>query len=283
MTTIMLHQHHPMDWYTIIFEYVCPTLGVLISTCLYAAPVRDLQKCLQQGSLGNLNPIPWAVMSGNCLGWLAYAYYSGDPFILASNVPGILVSTWLNVGASKLQYHEVMRQRQSDDSGSDESESNQEDVAKHLLHWTSQDTIWIRILTMWVVILVLVGWTPLLTDHAERKKVIGLLVNINLLFFYGAPLQTMMQVIHTKSSDSIHIPTVILNCTNAAFWAAYGVAVNNIVVYGPNGIGLLLGILQALFCCCYGKSTTIVDVDARPFLEENNAEEENEGDVSEVV
>ena len=94
--------HHPLDWYTIIFEYVCPTLGVLISTCLYAAPVRDLQRCLAKGSLGSLNPVPWAVMSGNCLGWLAYAYYSGDPFILASNVPGILVSTWLNVGAAKL-------------------------------------------------------------------------------------------------------------------------------------------------------------------------------------
>jgi solute carrier family 50 protein (sugar transporter) len=229
-------------------------------------------------------------MSGNCLGWLAYAYYSGDPFILASNVPGILVSTWLNLGASKLQYHEMMQEQ----NGVSESDSGHEEEGaasnvKHFLNWTSQDTIWIRILTLWVLILVCVGWTPFLPDHSERKHVIGLLVNINLLFFYAAPLQTVATVIQTKSSDSIHIPTVILNCTNAAFWAAYGIAVNNIVVYGPNGIGLLLGLVQSLLCCCYEKGASIVDVDTRRLLLEEDTVEDNGGDsndqngVSEVV
>ncbi len=28
------------DWKKIIFEYICPTLGVFISTALYSAPVK---------------------------------------------------------------------------------------------------------------------------------------------------------------------------------------------------------------------------------------------------
>mmetsp|Transcript_19466 Transcript_19466/g.48497 ORF Transcript_19466/g.48497 Transcript_19466/m.48497 type:complete len:127 (+) Transcript_19466:71-451(+) len=93
------------DWKKIIFEYICPTLGVFISTALYSAPVKSLAEALDRKSLGNLNPTPWGIMTGNCFGWLAYAYYSGDPFVLASNIPGIIVSFWLNAGASKLQYY----------------------------------------------------------------------------------------------------------------------------------------------------------------------------------
>jgi solute carrier family 50 (sugar transporter) len=81
-----------------------------------------------------------------------------------------------------------------------------------------------------------------------------LMVNINLLFFYGAPLQKIQVVLSSKSSDSLHTMTVLLNCINAAFWAAYGVAVQDIVVYGPNGLGLLFGLLQALLCCFYPKN-----------------------------
>ena len=51
----------------VFFAYVCPSLGVVMSTLMYAAPVNDLNEALVLGKLGNLNPIPWAVMTGNCL------------------------------------------------------------------------------------------------------------------------------------------------------------------------------------------------------------------------
>ncbi|KAL3921428.1 MAG: hypothetical protein SGILL_002751 [Bacillariaceae sp.] len=282
MTELLQRLHN--DWHVIIFEYFCPGMGVIISTCLYMAPVRDLQKCLQRGSLGVLNPTPWAVMSGNCFGWLAYAYYARDPFILASNVPGILVSTWLNAGASKLQYYEAKMQQQqvneeesstsSEEGGDEERSSSQSDgdSNKRTFGWTRQDKTWITILAIWIFLLICVGWLGLIPDRTRQKDVVGLLANINVLFFYGSPLQTMTTVIRTKCSDSIHKPTVALNCFNAGFWALYGVAINNIVVYGPNGVGLILGTMQVLLCCCYGKShdRLVPDVDTRPLLDEDN-------------
>jgi len=144
-------------------------------------------------------------MTGNCFGWLAYAYYSNDPFVLVSNIPGLLVSFWLNAGASKLQYYaDVEYVENNDDEAGDEVPINV---------FTAQDILILEVLGLWMSILVGVGWLGIC--EGNEKEIIGLLVNINLLFFYAAPLQTMQTVFHEKRSNSIHTPTMILNCTNA--------------------------------------------------------------------
>jgi solute carrier family 50 protein (sugar transporter) len=257
------------DWNVIIFEYVCPSVGVLISSALYSAPVNDLRKALSEGHLGHLNPAPWAVMSGNCFGWLTYSFFARDPFILASNIPGMLVSVWLNVGASKLQYHSEMELSNEiaelTDVGDRTSPAAAPRRRKGSLALSPQDVLWLRILSVWIVILVCVGWFGLADGH--EKETVGILVNINLLFFYGAPLQRIRLVTQESNSDSLHVPTMVLSCTNAAFWMMYGIARRDIVVYGPNGIGLILGFVQALLCCVYPKSTSLL-VNGTPLLED---------------
>lgn len=194
-------------------------------------------------------------MTGNCFGWLAYAYYSGDPFVLASNIPGIIISFWLNAGASKLQYYaEAGSELRNDES--------------RTIIVTSQDRLMLGVLSVWMTVLVCVGWLGI--GNGREKEIIGILVNINLLFFYGAPLQTIKTVVAEKRSDSIHTPTMILNCINAGFWGAYGIAINSPVIYGPNGVGFFLGLSQAVLCCMYPKNSSpqpsSVDVDPTPLL-----------------
>ena len=68
----------------------------------------------EDGSLGNLNPTPWAfmtgnsdricivfsitwsisnflikIMTGNCIGWIAYSYITLDLFVFFANAPGV--------------------------------------------------------------------------------------------------------------------------------------------------------------------------------------------------
>lgn len=47
---------------TIILEYVCPAVGVVLATQMFLAPYRDVQKAIKAGSLGELNPLPWVFM-----------------------------------------------------------------------------------------------------------------------------------------------------------------------------------------------------------------------------
>jgi len=38
-----------------------------MSTLMFAAPINDLKNALEKGKLGTLNPVPWAIMMGNCI------------------------------------------------------------------------------------------------------------------------------------------------------------------------------------------------------------------------
>ena len=131
---------------------------------------------MKQKSLGDLNPKPWAVISGNCFGWLAYAYYTKNPFVLASNIPGLLVSFWLNAGASKLQYYAQIDDNNIDSDINDEdinnnnnnnnnyeaaqvqssSLSDEESSQSTTINvFTSQDILLLEVLSLWMIILVL--------------------------------------------------------------------------------------------------------------------------------
>jgi solute carrier family 50 protein (sugar transporter) len=86
----------------IILQYVCPALGMIAANFMFAgesnvnsvrvvlfalqiitylkhvtlptAPFKDVRQAVSNGTLGNLNPTPWAFMTGNCCGWVTYSY-----------------------------------------------------------------------------------------------------------------------------------------------------------------------------------------------------------------
>ena len=278
----------------IFFNYVAPFLGCLIASSLFAAPIKDLRLCLLRGKLGPLNPIPWAFMTGNTFGWVAYGYLKNDPFLIASNMPGLILSLWLNIGASKLQYAEHMTTTTTKKNSQFSSPSSSSQKQQHLdpyegkndadshisisndgdnfklrenyssssssssssngLIFTNQDVWFLRVVVSWAVVLIIVGWLGVPKQYGQL--IVGVFVNMNLLVFYAAPLSTMWTCIETKTSDSIHTPTMILNCGNATFWSLYGIAQRDVVIWGPNALGLSLGVAQALLCIWYPKTTT---------------------------
>uniref|UniRef100_A0A7S3L1Q6 Sugar transporter SWEET1 n=1 Tax=Amphora coffeiformis TaxID=265554 RepID=A0A7S3L1Q6_9STRA len=83
-------------------------------------------------------------------------------------------------------------------------------------------------------------------DDDLRQMVLGLTVNCNLVFFYGAPLSTIRQVLTTRSSRWLHGPTMLRNTANGVFWTVYGLAVLDPYVAVPNGLGALLGFVQMI-------------------------------------
>lgn len=232
----------------IILEYLCPSAGVILAAAMFGAPVHDLRQALIEGSLGALNPFPWAIMTGNCLGWVVYGYYTHDPFVVAANLPGLVMSLWLNMGASKLQYLARIRARKPSEV-EDYTRTSHEDQTAAVVG--PQETILFRVLIAWSIVIVWVGWC---NPPAPPAHIVGFIVNVNLVFFYGAPLQSIWSVLRSKTSDSIHVPTMRLNWACTSFWLAYGLARRDIVIAVPNGLGLLLGILQGVLCLCYPKS-----------------------------
>jgi hypothetical protein len=142
------------------------------------------------------------MMTGNCLGWTVYGYYTRDPFVVAANLPGLVLSLWLNIGAAKLQYFDLRRnnlqhparrrielQQESWDASPEQDGVAAIDDALTVRRNSQEDFVMVpqerallRILCLWIIVIVYVGWFSPSTD---QTNIVGVVVNINLVFFYG--------------------------------------------------------------------------------------------------
>jgi uncharacterized protein with PQ loop repeat len=159
------------------------------------------------------------------------------------------------MGAVKLQFlqehqgEEMTKLPTLDESTTlDESEkseySGDNNNAKVIL---PQETLLLWVLAGWSWILIWVGWIA----PGSTAVVVGVMVNINLIFFFGAPLQALLQVVRTGSSHCIHVPSMVMTVINTSFWLSYGLARKDPVIYVPNSMGLFLGLIQCALCLIY--------------------------------
>ena len=282
-----------------------------------------------RGTLGHINPTPWAVMTGNCIGWLIYSYLINNLFLFFANAPGLILSVWLNMAAAKLQYSDRIskgmrasfvelldRNRQSfrvprgrrldidsDDLNRDEivdNENNNDNgtkmecrdapktnAARNSINEASDndangtnnihsfanlkqmalditiqkaeapaphEKIVVGVVTFWVSVISLLYFLQL--NISQWKYVVGIIANINTCAFYGAPLSTIYTVIKQKDSSSIHRPTMIMNTSNAVFWAAFCIGVMDWIIVVPGSIGAILGFIQIFLRLVVPSSST---------------------------
>lgn len=165
--------------------------------------------------------------------------------------------------------------------------------AKIVLEVTSQTTpaptpherLVLIVVLIWMAIASLVGfagstewiaWDDSTGDSSSSPsnvttQVVGYAVNLNLVFFYGAPLSTIWTVVKQRNAQSIHLPTLITNTLNSSFWLAYGLAVKDVFIVVPNGMGAALGAIQVVLLVLFPRhdhaattiaTTTTTSVDA---------------------
>eukprot|EP00527_Entomoneis_sp_CCMP2396_P009337 CAMPEP_0198138498 /NCGR_PEP_ID=MMETSP1443-20131203/1898_1 /TAXON_ID=186043 /ORGANISM="Entomoneis sp., Strain CCMP2396" /LENGTH=322 /DNA_ID=CAMNT_0043800291 /DNA_START=127 /DNA_END=1095 /DNA_ORIENTATION=+ len=104
------------------------------------------------------------------------------------------------------------------------------------------------IATVWIAVISLVAFGQSAFGEDTGEIIVGITVNINLVFFYGAPLSSIAEVLRKQTTASIHIPTMVTNTANSVFWTAYGLAIWDLFIAIPNGLGAVLGVIQILLC-----------------------------------
>jgi hypothetical protein len=100
----------------------------------------------------------------------------------------------------------------------------------------------VSIIVAWFVFISCIIFIPM--DDKRREFIIGIAVNVNMSFFYGAPLSIIWKVIKTKDSGWIHRQTMIMNTLCALFFLAFGFGRMDYFLIVPNGIGVVLGGVQ---------------------------------------
>jgi len=110
------------------------------------------------------------------------------------------------------------------------------------------------LIILWFVTLSVLGFFSHYDKSEDKNRlsllVIGYVVMVNQIFFYGAPLSRINQVVRTRKSDCIHFQSLIANTLNSSLWFAYGIApqVADPFIWGPCALGLLFAAIQ--FVCC---------------------------------
>ena len=168
----------------------------------------------------------------------------------------------------KLQYHEkivecssALQENTVDDTSTrsaidvdNSSALNGTRNHQHRSSLTSHEWKLLQIIIIWVILL---SSTSLMSiNNDDVKFVIGVAVNLNLIFFYAAPLSSIVAVIRTKNSSSIHPCTMIMNTINSFFWCIYSLAIQDYYILIPNGLGFLFGLAQMMLYSCYPRIYT---------------------------
>jgi solute carrier family 50 (sugar transporter) len=170
------------------------------------------------------------------------------------------------------------------------------DTAKIAIQLTTQETsapapheqMVVTMVVIWTVVLSILGFASSM-EARTKELIVGVIVNINgtiafasftsgngirllltlvpssVMFFYGAPLSTMVTVLKTKSSSSIHAPTMAMNTLNAVFWTAYGIAVVDPFLFVPNGMGAFFGACQIVLMVLFPRKP-VEDMEDPPGL-----------------
>jgi solute carrier family 50 protein (sugar transporter) len=218
-TTALAALPHPIVQATTLSTLVTtivPKLGILTSTALYFCSAPSVYKTLQTNELGDVNPIPLVLSAFASLGWMAYGVTAQDPYVLLSNVPGCMVSIAYVVGVLPL-INSTRKLRQT------------------------------QTVVMSGVGATLSLWTYLALSSkslSAMSQLLGMFASAIFCVLAASPLSTVSTVIQTKNASSILGAFTLAQVTNCLLWSAYGLSMKNVFVYGPNMVGLSLGLVQ---------------------------------------
>jgi len=202
-----------------------PVLGVILSNALYFSSMPAVLRIARSGHLGKLNVLPQALMVLSTNAWMSYGLSVPNKFIVMSNLPGAIAAVaFISVTLPLIPRADVPSRRA---------------VQTVLVLGNA------AMLLLWVYLIFAD------VSHAEKVFLLGAYGSAICVILFASPLSTMREVIATGNAVSIYAPLTATQVTNCAMWTVYGSSIGDIWVWGPNGTGLLLGLVQLALVCVY--------------------------------
>lgn len=211
-----------VDWKALILHHLAPGLGCIIAFGMFVSPLKAVLQVRKDKYLGDLNPLPLIAIIANCTGWLLYGCINRDPYVIAANEPGFLLGVFMSVSCYGFAEHKVREQ---------------------MLHALMFFSLVITSTSVYLALAV--------AQHAQRVQLAGYLAVGILLIYYAAPLSVLAKVLTTKSSAALYWPLSVMSCVNGSLWVCYGLAVNDYFIWVPNGVGVVLGLVQLILIAIF--------------------------------
>lgn len=217
----------PSNW--LRAELIFPALGVVLSNALYFSPLPAVRNAIATEKLGALNVLPQAMMVLATFAWLCYGFSCPNYFIVSANLPGFVVAIYYVKGTFRLIPSDRPQDRQ---------------LVLSVL------AVGLGAIASLLLAVYLFG-----VKHATRSFVLGTYASCICVALFASPLSTMRQVVREGNASSIQALLTATQCTNCLMWTIYGwFMADDVWVWGPNGTGLVLGVIQLLLKLVYPSS-----------------------------
>ena len=206
----------------IIILLVCPLVGIGLGLSMFLSNVFNLrkQKLLENG-LGEVNPIPFSTIFGNCVGGCIYAAVHQNQWVWWANFPGVIIGLHLCCESVMICGHH-----------------KKDAVVRNSL---------VRNIMFWVAFWTLMGWALAFTcTPAVGATLIGIVSSVVCVMVYASPLTTVAKVLREWDASSIYPPMCFIATVCTLLWTIYGLAVNDGYVWVPNGVGLFFSTVQLM-------------------------------------
>ena len=111
-----------------------------------------------------------------------------------------------------------------------------------------------------VTLLFLVVWG---SPREYGMMISGIIGNASVVALAGSPLAVVRDVI--RDGTSIYLPIPITTCAviNALSWLLYGVVIKDVFVIVPNGLGLMVGLVQVCLLFAFPRHPAPSNVSAK--------------------
>lgn len=230
------------------------------------------QFSLEDDPMHGLNPLPLAIMPSVAISWLAYGLASSDPYLILGNLPGTLISVAYLIAILPLMNYNAVefpslpnivtdiginnKSSKSDDKNNNNKDENPKIRTKPKKSKTlilTQATVLLSTagtLGIWAILGLMtagatdgmfnvgglefgMGFSSMLRSGVIVET-LGVYAASLFIVLSGSPLSTIKTVLKTKNSRTILGPLTAAQCVNTGIWTAYGFAVNDHFVWGPN-------------------------------------------------
>ena len=205
-----------------------PSLAVFVNVAMWVSALPAILNARITKNLGDLNPLPLAVMFVQCVGWVMYGGIIKDYFIYFANLPGVCLGLFYVISAIALSTKNKVGEVES-------------------YNYRSGEWFLIGGVLFWLI----VGLIVMSVEKALGETFLGGVCMSGALLYYIAPLSSAWVVITTKNSASLYLPMLIANLVNAALWFIYGFYIGNVFIYGPNAAGATLSFIQIILSQSY--------------------------------
>lgn len=218
---------------------ICPLFGMILANIMWFSPFKAMQKVRQTRDLGVMNPIPFTAIIANCIGWIAYGYFTKDHFVFWSNITGLLVGIYYSLIALT-----ILSPKSASEGFSEQ----------YLL----MERLFLSAFFFWGIIgLVCAAAFNQFSDMRDQcATLVGTISCCFSIAYYAAPMSTMAKVIAEKDSSTLFFPTILINVINGTCWFLYGAfGTGAILLWLPNGLGILLCGTQIALIIMYKKQS----------------------------